>query len=361
MKNNPFTPNFGQVPPHIAGRERIIDEVIGSLKDSGMNPARTSIFVGARGAGKTALLSFFGEQCKQYGWISANVTCIDGLQRDILLQARKAAEEFLESNKRKKLKGVSLGQVVSLQWDEEPMDASNWRIKISEIIEALEKQGIGLLITIDEVNPRLNEMVQVAAVYQHLIREGKKVALLMAGLPSEVSSLLNNRSVSFLWRASRYELGRVSDGDVSEAFVRTIEDAGGSITQKALNKSVEAIEGFPNMLQLVGYRSWQHAKKNRIGESETDIGIAEAKRDFDDRVLKATLSSLSEGDMAFVYAMLPDEGLSMISDIEERMEKSPSYVSRYRGRLIEQGVIEPAGRGKIVFALPGLKEYLMNS
>lgn len=63
-----------------------------------------------------------------------------------------------------------------------------------------------MLFTVDEVDPTLDEMVQLAAFYQHFVREGRKVALLMAGLPHNISSLLNNKTVSFLRRSNRRAL-----------------------------------------------------------------------------------------------------------------------------------------------------------
>ena len=65
-----------------------------------------------------------------------------------------------------------------------------------------------MLFPVDEVDPTLDEMVQLAAFYQHFVREGRKVALLMAGLPHNISSLLNNKTVSFLRRSNRRALDR---------------------------------------------------------------------------------------------------------------------------------------------------------
>ena len=80
-----------------------------------------------------------------------------------------------------------------------------------------------MLFTVDEVDPTLDEMVQLAAFYQHFVREGRKVALLMAGLPHNISSLLNNKTVSFLRRSNRRALDRIPDGEVSAALVRTAQ------------------------------------------------------------------------------------------------------------------------------------------
>ena len=54
-----------------------------------------------------------------------------------------------------------------------------------------------MLFTVDEVDPTLDEMVQLAAFYQHFVREGRKVALLMAGLPHNISSSSTTRPCRF--------------------------------------------------------------------------------------------------------------------------------------------------------------------
>ena len=249
MYLNPFTPNFGQIPMHIAGRDLIMSEIIKSFDDGPGNPARTSILVGARGTGKTALLSYFAEECKSHGWLSVNVACVPGLQDDILNQAIFVGEEYLETKNKRKVKGVSIGNYFSLEWENEDTLKRNWRANITSILDKLNKLGIGLMVTIDEVTPRLDEMIQVASVYQLLLRENKKIGMIMAGLPSEVSALLTNRSISFLRRASQYDLGKIYDYEIEDALLRTIEDSGKKIKREALGKAVEAI----NIMLMVKY------------------------------------------------------------------------------------------------------------
>ncbi|MCR4907900.1 MAG: ATP-binding protein [Lachnospiraceae bacterium] len=356
---NPFTPNFGQTPRHIAGRDLMISDIFDMLEGNIGSPARTSIFIGARGSGKTALLTYFASECLSRGWISVSVSCVPGMQEDILQQAAIASENLIPKEKKTHITGVSLGNLFSVEWAEESVQKPNWRTGITRLLEYLSENETGLLITIDEVRPSLDEMIQVASVYQLLIRENRKVALLMAGLPSEVSMLINDRSVSFLRRASQYYLERIEDHDIETAFRLTVADSGKSVGTDALDKAVRAINGFPYMMQLVGYRAWQDSgDKEQIDSENMERGIELAEKDFESRVLKATVNELSRGDIAFLRAMLPDEGKSDITSIISRMKKSSGYVSRYRARLIERGVIEAVSRGVVAFALPGLKEYL---
>lgn len=359
MSMNPFTPNFGQVPRHIAGRSQIISDIMNALDGNLGDPARTSILVGARGTGKTALLSYFAAEAEQHGWISINVTCIPGMLEDILQQVAYKAKEFVGKEKKGKIKGVSVGQLFSIEWETLKEDRQNWRTEITKVLDKFESEDIGLLITVDEVTASLGEMIELASIYQLLVRENRKISLLMAGLPSEVSSLLNDRSVSFLRRASNYNMGRIEDYEVEEAFENTVIDAGKEIKPEALTKAVGAVRGFPYMLQLVGYRAWQQAKnKKYINAEDVDKAIVKASNDFENRVLKATYKELSQQDIVFLKAMLEDENVTEISAIEKRIGKPSGYVSRYRARLIERGVIDSPRRGQVQFALPGMKEFL---
>ena len=83
-------------------------------------------------------------------------------------------------------------------------------------------------MTIDEVNPSIEEMTTLVAAFQHFLDEGKRVALIMAGLPYAVTSLLSGKSTSFLRRAARYELQALNDYEVEEALIRTMRDGGKS-------------------------------------------------------------------------------------------------------------------------------------
>ena len=71
---------------------------------------------------------------------------------------------------------------------------------MDDSLDALAECNTDLLVTIDEVNPSIDEMVTLVAAFQHFLDEGKKVALIMAGLPYAVTSLLSGKSTSFLRR-----------------------------------------------------------------------------------------------------------------------------------------------------------------
>ena len=184
----------------------------------------------------------------------------------------------------------------------------------------------------------------------------------MAGLPSHVSSLLSNPSVSFLRRAAQHQLGRIANADVAYAFRATIEEAGKRIESDALDAAVTAIDGFAYMMQLVGFRAWNVAdKSDTITLNHVQEGVELANSDFVSGVVKKTCDELSDGDLAFLTAMLPDGNApSIISSIAERMGKDSSYARVCRKRLEGQGVIVALRRGYVSFLMPYLRDYLEN-
>lgn len=355
---NPFTPNFGQVPYAVVGRDEIIEEVAHGFDNAPGDPALTSLLIGARGTGKTALLTLLSSIASSQGWVTVSVPCAPDMLENIIQGAAQAAQHLINTNKKAHLTGFGIGQLLTAEW-EVPTQEQTWFLRLRNLIDLLEEQGVGLLITIDEIDPSFDELVQFASYYQLLLRENRKVSLLMAGLPDKVTALLGAGPVSFLRRASQYRLSSVAEGDIRYALQQTAESSHKVFAEGALDLAVSACNGFPYMIQLVGYRSWQAGEDlDCLGEKQVEKGIRRAQSDMESRVLRSTLDELSDKDLAFLEAMLEDEKFSAVSDVAERMGQSASYVSQYRRRLIDRGVIATRGRGRVMFALPFLREYL---
>lgn len=358
---NPFTPSFGEIPLHMAGREAILRETMTALERTSRSPELCSLISGARGTGKTALLSLIAEESQKRGWISVNVACFPGMLRDIYEQTLLAADHLLEKDSRLRVTGFGLGDFLSVELDSNEAPKGNWRTKMTRILDRLQEVNIGLLITVDEVDPTLQEMIELAGVYQMFVRERRKVALFMAGLPHKVSKLIQDKSVSFLRRGKRRRLEKIPEPQVSLALARTIEDGGKSISNEALAQAAASVQGFAFMLQLVGYYLWEASgERSEILPENVSKGILVAQQEMDNSVLEPTYAGLSEGDLAFCRAMLESEGECAISDVAARIGKGTSTVNTYRARLIEQGVIGSPRRGTVQFELPFFREYLQS-
>lgn len=356
---NPFTPSFGEIPAHLAGRRQIVRDVERAFASERRRPELTTLFSGARGTGKTALLSVLAHKAEANGWIAVGTTALPGMLEDIEIGLRRNASHLLGNASGGHITGLEIAPLGSVTFESAAEPKSNWRYRMTDMLQAVNDRGTGVLITVDEIDPKLPEMVELAAVYQHFVREDRKVALLMAGLPNNVSSLLNDKTVSFLRRAQRFNLGRIADYDVRDALIKTIRENGREPSERGLDRAVESIEGFPFLMQLVGYRSWDvDPEQKGITDDAFEAGISLAKDELEDRVLEATLRELSAEDVRFAAAMLEDEGESEIADLVERLGRSSAQVGQYRRRLIDAGVIGERGRGRVGFELPYFKEYL---
>jgi len=232
---------------------------------------------------------------------------------------------------------------------------------MTAIIKELNEKNAGLLITVDEVDARMDELQTLVSTFQHFVRERRDVAMIMAGLPPKVSSLLRNDSISFLRRAFQHHLEAVEESEVRFSIKKTIEIAGRTINNEALELAVKSTKGFPFMIQLIGYQMWrQHPENNTISYRDAEEGIVLAKSDLERMIFDVTFRELSEKDIAFLTAMLDDNGYSAISDISRRMGVTPKYAGIYRKRLIEHGIISSSGYGKVAFDLPMFREYIQN-
>ncbi|MBQ9058472.1 MAG: hypothetical protein IJ125_04760 [Atopobiaceae bacterium] len=201
-------------------------------------------------------------------------------------------------------------------------------------------------------------MVELAAVFQLFVSERKQVALLMAGLPYHVHQLLNDESVSFLRRSMQYQLGRIPDLDVLNALRRTFEEAGRTISAQALEACTQAAQGFAYMIQLVGYRTWNASDRVEISFEDVQRGIVAAQHDMEEHIYRSTYRELSDGDISFLEAMLGDAVESRLADVARRMGVKSNYASKYKSRLLAQGVIGERSRSTVfAFEIPGFREF----
>ena len=357
---NPFTPLFGKVPAHMAGRERLADDMRMAFRSEGNDPNLVSLFVGARGTGKTTMLSACAEMAEAEGWVTARVTAVPGMLEEIPQRLNRSASHIIERAPKRKLSGIGIAPLGSLEWGNAAPSGLTWRSKMDDVLDQLDGSGIGLLVTVDEVDPDLEEVAVLVTAFQHFLDEGRKIALLMAGLPYRISALVSGKSTSFLRRAARHTFGSVGDAAVNEALRLTMRQGGKEISGIALDRAVEAIGGFPYMLQLVGYRTWNIAgSRSEIELGDVEAAVEIAQRELDERVFEATLFDLTPADIAFLSAMLEDVGATPQSAMARRLGKNSGHVSKYKKRLLQQGVIQERLKGRLEFCLPGFREYLI--
>ncbi|CAM3618962.1 ATP-binding protein [Micrococcus flavus] len=365
---NPFKPSAGTQPPLLVGRRDVLDEFTESLEDGPGAPGRLAFVTGARGVGKTVMLTKIGLLAEQAGWVvideTATAGLLDRLTRSV--RARRIETGVTDRSRTKALKvGIGRAFEVTKEFAEPPADALDLRTELGRLLESPLMSDYGVLITVDEIHTiNTVELEQLAAVTQHLLREGRNIALVMAGIPQAVDQLIADnaqrpRVSTFLRRAERMELGAVEVADVAASFIQIASEAGVEWPDDVAQVCAAATGGYPFMIQLVGYHTWRAARGMKaITRAHAEAGIADARRKIGNLVHAPALQDLSDVDRTILLAMAQDDGPSRPREIAQRIGQGTNYVSVYRRRLESAGMVEIRPDGRWAFATPELREYL---
>lgn len=367
-EENPFTPGFGVTPRLLALSGQPVVEFEQALTGEGSVGGRHVLISGPRGTGKTVLLSQLQEAAHDNGWVSidlptASSSLLDALRGEVVAQLRELDPGATSSR-------VTAGGLsafgAGVQGEREMADRYAGEPEptgrlLDRLAALQETRGSGVMIAIDEVqSARRDQLHEVTQHVQGLTRRGHAAAFAAAGIRVGVDDLLSHEKTTFLRRARQFPTGSVDVGVAAQVIQQTVAGTGKSITPEAAVRAGEVSQGYPYLIQVVGARAWQHTKDASTIELE-DVkairreSIGQMIRD----VHQPALRDLSPGKLAYLAAMLDDDGPTRVADVEDRLGKSPGHQSVYRDRLINDEMIRPAQRGYVELAMPYLREALL--
>lgn len=164
---NPFRPTAGASPPELIGREGMLDEFEYGLQLGSGAPGLLTIITGARGIGKTALLSAAQDKARQQGWVVISETATSGFVGRIGETMRLHMEELGSGPSGRRITAFTVTTQLP------PERQVDWRRLGSQLLSVLAEQRTGLLFTVDEIHSAdRSELSQLAAGVQHFIRDG---------------------------------------------------------------------------------------------------------------------------------------------------------------------------------------------
>lgn len=348
---NPFKPTAGMNPPELIGRDMILDDFAEALENGPGAPDRLMRVSGIRGVGKTVLLNALGDIARSMGMTVVDVASNPGFCERILhaLEERRKVESLTIAPS---ILGVSLGSA----------ELSRSSTELGESMLAVSKHG-GLLVTLDEIqDAQIDELRVLGNEIQLLIRRGANVAFAFAGLPAAVDGAVGVETLTFLQRARRVELAKLGTNEVEESFEETIRQSGSTASPGVSRLLAEAAVGYPFMVQLVGYYTWQASARrgsDKIELVDARKGIDVARRSFDEMVIEPALRRLPQKQIEYLLAMSACEGEVVSSgDVAIHMGRDVRDVGTYRKRLLDAAIIEQAGYGRATFAIPYMRDYL---
>ena len=359
---NPFTASFG-APSGVTyvGRDAELAEFLQGLDDLPGSTFRAIMISGARGVGKTTLQTVMVDRARESGWITASVTAGPGIAERILDKAALAAEDLLEPEPRRLLTGVSIAGF-SLTATGVPAETPSWWRRMVRLLDALEANGSGLVISIDEVHREEAELRPLFQQYQELVNEGRNLAIVMAGLPGAVEGILAEYALTFVQRARRHVLGPIPLADIEQAYLTAFAESGKQMPATLAAQAAERTEGYPYLFQLIGYFTWRATEgRSLVTEDDLSAALVPAQELAGQNLFEIELRSVSNREREFLTAMLVDEADSAVTDVAARMGVSANNANYVRSRLIARSLIEPAGRGRVRFSSRYLRSYLADS
>ncbi len=141
---NPFRPTAGATPPELIGRQGALDEFEYGLQIGAGASGLLTIIAGARGIGKTALLSAAQDKAAKQGWIVIPETATPGFVGRIGETMRLHLDELASGPASRKITGLGIaGFTLTTQLP--PEHQVDWRRLGDQLLNLLFENKTGLL------------------------------------------------------------------------------------------------------------------------------------------------------------------------------------------------------------------------
>ncbi|MYH70762.1 MAG: ATP-binding protein [Gammaproteobacteria bacterium] len=278
-----FRPGSGAMPPKLAGRDAILDELSILLNDiSKFNraPAGDAVLYGPRGNGKTVLLSAFENQCESKGAdVIARTPDAIRTEADLaahLLYDDSLFSQFLEAIRSRAGADLGLG-FARVTWDNlNQAERDNYKRRHLVDLLAARCRSAPLVVTLDEahtLDPEVGRRLLNAS--QLAQRKGARFLLVLAGTPN-LRSRLDSMSATFWDRAEVFGIGRLDAGATSEALVAPLQNYGIDLDEDALEAVITESQWYPYFIQLWGGALCEALAARK--STHIDMAIVEAAR-----------------------------------------------------------------------------------
>lgn len=388
MLPNPYAP--GELPRVLAGREQQQDRIRGYLSRIGTYGEMGGpllVFLGPRGVGKTSLLREAQRDAEAHGFITAWVACRRNAPflPDLVSRVGKAIEtaDILPWGEKGSWKlrlesialefGLPSGVKVSATAaaDRSGAEAPPRGAQISAMEDLLHETssqvrargGAGLVVFVDELHAAARDDLAVLLnAMQNLAgrREDNPLAIIGAGLPSTPGVLVN--AATFGERSTFLTLPRLEPAAAAAAVAGPAAEVGVTWTPAALQAIAAEAQGFPYLLQVLAHATWEVAKPSGTGEV-LDVDQVRAGLPLADDQLTsmyaARWAAATELERQ-IMAVMAQVGTPTVTraEIAAALGRPTQALGVPRERLIDKGIIEPAGRGEVRFTMPGFDRYI---
>ena len=380
---NPFAPGAGMPPPELAGRDELLSEARLTIqRNKNGNSARSFIYVGLRGVGKTVLLNEVQAIAEDEKAISdfIEVSVNEPLSKVMIATMRAALLKLdrIKNVSEKVKQGLRIlksfvGAIkvkyedveFSLDIDAETgiADSGTLNRDLAELFvavgEAAKSRESSIVLLIDEIQNL--PVVEFEALIMTIHRVNQKklpILVVAAGLPLIVK--LTGKAKTYAERLFEYpKISELKNDEAQRAIVEPLSDANVSIDMNALELIINETKGYPYFIQEWGYQTWNNAEKSPITKNDVVKSSKAAIARLDQNFFHSRYERLTDIQKEYLRAMAElGPGPYRSGDIAKLLGKSTSQLGTTREGLIKNGMIYSPRYGQAAFTVPLFDEYM---
>jgi hypothetical protein len=380
---NPYAPGAGTPPPELAGRDSLLSEARLAIRRSkGGKPARSFIYVGLRGVGKTVLLNevqaIADKEDALTDFIEVSATTklskviIASLRAALLkLDRLKGVSEQVKRGLRVLKSFVSAIKVkhgdveFSVDIDAEPgvADSGTLSRDLPELFlaagEAAKARSASIVILIDEIQNLDREEFEALIMAVHRVdQKGLPILIVGAGLPLLVQ--LTGEAKSYSERLFEFpSIGPLEPDEARRAIEQPAKDAGVAYAPAAVDAIIAQTKGYPYFLQEWGYQAWNAAQSSPITLKDVEKASKIAIKRLDENFFHHRYERLTDAQKTYLRAMAElGPGPHKTGDIAKALGKTPQGLAPVREALIRSGMIYSPKYGLAGFTVPLFDEFM---
>jgi hypothetical protein len=380
---NPFAPGAGTPPPELAGRDELRATLQIALERARIGrPAKSAMFVGLRGVGKTVLLDRVREDAEAAGIHTVRIEAPEGRSLPSLLapQLRQALLRLSQIEKAKdfavrglralagfaKMLKVTYADIeVGFDYEPEPGLADNGDLEhdlqaLFEQVGLAAKAGeTALAIFIDELQYVEEPQLAVLITAMHRTEQRRlPVVLVGAGLPQLRGQMGNAKS--YAERLFDFPtIGALPPEPARLAIERPLSGESVSITPEAMGLILEVTKGYAYFLQEWGSHTWLAAKQSPILPEVVRQASVTAIAALDESFFRVRFDRLTPKEKKYLRAMAElGPGPHRSGDIAESFAAAVSSLAPTRSSLIAKGMVWSPNHGDTAFTVPMFDEFM---